>query len=300
MNTPEYQKGVGVILNFLKYVASHDVCPEYGDDLRRAQKVCVTALAEGKAIVKLGELLPGPLNIAARMLMLDDPDEHVAASEEPATDSEWTLVSKNPFDKEAARTIMLAHSSVLLDNAGSERLQKAVNDRSGNIVKGTGCFEIVDISLPSKATVAQLEIAAKCMNQHFKQDLSIEACGRMAVRPTYIRDGWEVADSSGAPRMTTVDDEVTTADAPEFFFAEMEALKALKIGMKVRMSFFILDNGLISFISEMEKIYQTFYSFLPQELMIKYKEPKFNERPAPSIYNPDEEGGVLDDLALDD
>lgn len=281
-----------MVLNFLKYVVSHDVCPEYADDLCRAQKVCVAALEEAQAIYDLMELLPGTFNLAGYMLL--------DGTLEPDSGSEWGPASKPPFDKEAARTILLAHGSVLLDNANSDRLQKALNDPDARIVKGTGCFEVVGITLPSKAAIAQLEIATECMNQHFKQDLSLEACGRLAVRPTFVQSGWQVTPTSGVPVMTTMDGEYTTAKVPEFFFVEVEALETFKIGMKMQLSFITLEDGLVNFMARAENIYQSFYTFLPQELMIKYKEPKLNERPAKSIHDADDGGDGGDDIHVDD
>lgn len=281
-----------MVLNFLKYVISHDVCPEYADDLRRAQKVCVAALEEAQAIYDLMELLPGTFNLAGYMLF--------DGTLEPDSGSEWGPASKPPFDKEAARTILLAHGSVLLDNANSDRLQKALNDPDARIVKGTGCFEVVGITLPSKAAIAQLEIATECMNQHFEQNLSLEACGRLAVRPTFVQSGWQVTPTSGVPVMTTMDGEYTTAKVPEFFFVEVEALETFKIGMKMQLSFITLEDGLVNFMARAENIYQSFYTFLPQELMIKYKEPKLNERPAKSIHDADDGGDGGDDIHVDD
>lgn len=281
-----------MVLNFLKYVVSHDVCPEYADDLRRAQKVCVAALEEAQAIYDLMELLPGTFNLAGYMLL--------DGTLEPDSGSEWGPASKPPFDKEAARTILLAHGSVLLDNANSDRLQKALNDPDARIVEGTGCFEVVGITLPSKAAIAQLEIATECMNQHFKQDLSLEACGRLAVCPTFVQSGWQVTPTSGVPVMTTMDGEYTTAKVPEFFFVEVEALETFKIGMKMQLSFITLEDGLVNFMARAENIYQSFYTFLPQELMIKYKEPKLNERPAKSIHDADDGGDGGDDIHVDD
>jgi hypothetical protein len=292
LDTIEYQKGVAVVLNFLKYVVSHDVCPEYADDLRRAQKVCVAALEEAQAIFDLMELLPGTFNLAGNMLL--------DGTLETDFDPEWAPASGPPFDKEAARTILLAHGSVLLDDSSSERLQKALSDSDARIVKGTGCFEIVGITLPSKATIAQLEIATECMNQHFKQDLSLEACGRLVVRPAFVQSGWQVTAASGVPVMTTLDGKYTTAQVPEFFFVELEALETLKIGMKMQINFITLEDGLINFMSRAENIYQSFYTFLPQELMIRYKEPRLNERPAKSIHDVDGGDDVEDDVPFDD
>lgn len=281
-----------MVLNFLKYVVSHDVCPEYADDLHRAQKVCVAALEEAQAIYDLMELLPGKFNLAGYMLLDGTPETDV--------DPEWAPASKPPFDKEAARTILLAHGSVLLDNANCNRLQKALNNPDARIVKGTGCFEVVGITPPSKAAIAQLEIATDCMNQHFKQDLSLEACGRLAVRPTFVQSGWQVTPTSGVPVMTTLDGEYTTAKVPEFFFVELEALETFKIGMKMQLSFITLEDGLVNFMSRAENIYQSFYTFLPQELMIKYKEPKPNERPARSIHDADDHDDGGEVIPVDD
>ncbi|KAK1836820.1 Argonaute complex, subunit Arb1 [Podospora conica] len=276
MDTIEFQKGVAVVLNFLKYVVTHDVCPEYADDLRRAQKVCVAAKEETQAAYDLQQLLPGTFNLAGTMLL--------EAGMKPTFESE-SAASRAPFDKEAARTILLTHGSVLLDNDRSERLQKALNDPDARIVKGKGCFEVVSISPPRKEWVAQLEVATKCMNEHFKQDLSLDACGILRVRPNAVRDGWEENQDM----------------LPDMFYVENEALECFKRGMRIQLNFITLEScGLISFVSKVETVYQSFYTFLPQELMTKYKEPKFNPRPAKSIYDDKESGEDGEDMVDDD
>ncbi|KAK0621846.1 hypothetical protein B0T17DRAFT_305690 [Bombardia bombarda] len=42
----DYGIGVAMVSNFLKYVDRHDVCPEYTEDVRKAQKLCEQALEE--------------------------------------------------------------------------------------------------------------------------------------------------------------------------------------------------------------------------------------------------------------
>jgi len=60
--------GVEVILNFLKYIAMHDVCPEFADDIRDAEAICRRATEEMPAIGGLLSILPGDFNTAATAL----------------------------------------------------------------------------------------------------------------------------------------------------------------------------------------------------------------------------------------
>lgn len=64
----EIKQVCAVIRNFLNYILSHGVCPEYTKDVLAARKICDTAEKELWAIRQLQPLLPGDFNVAASTL----------------------------------------------------------------------------------------------------------------------------------------------------------------------------------------------------------------------------------------
>ena len=69
---------------------------------------------------------------------------------------------------------------------------------------------------------------------------------------------------------------------------EEETLKLFKLGMKMTLKVCGLNVGL-KFIKTIRRLVPSFHTYLPQELMTGYKVPEPNERPAPSIYDVEED-----------
>ncbi|KAK4148723.1 Argonaute complex, subunit Arb1 [Chaetomidium leptoderma] len=257
-----FRIGVDVVLNFLKYVDRHDVCPEYADDVKNAQRVCLRALEEIPAITQLLELVPGQFNTALGVLHVKKDDHCDSYSAETLLDTKQAKISH-------AATI-----SILLEpKSFPVGMEWSVTDTAEST------FEILTIELPVEATRAKY----KAINQHLTAQADIQPCGTITARPVVIRDGW---DNTMAATI------LPEADVESQFILEEDILQLLRVGMKLTMGVCTLNVGL-KFIKYFKEIRPSFYAYLPQELMFQYKEPVMNDRPAPSIHDCDEEEDVL-------
>lgn len=275
----EYQMGVEVVFNFLKYVEHHDVCPEYAGDVKNAQKVCETALEEMPSICKAVALLPGTFNIAAARLFCEDDNPLSFENGDGSWEVEWKTM-----DDATAQVVFGATLAILLD----PKVSKAVmGSKLGVTHMSEETFEVVEIAFAEEEPRAKY----KATSQHLARtmDIKLETCGSLIVRPTVVRNGW---DNTSNP--------TPSATADETFILEESILEELKVGMAITMTVCTLNVGL-KFIKEIRKVHPTFYLFLPQQLMLKFKEPVLNPRPAPSVHNPEAgEEDVLGDIPLGD
>lgn len=264
----EYWVGIDVVHNFLKYVVQHDVCPEYADDLTAAQKVCLQAVKEVPDIEQLLELVPGDFNTAMGFL-------HCKKDE--AGDLNYDNFNKMP-DLDPKHAQMTQAVTMSVSGVVPEPGKPPVEWPLTKTVEHT--FEVLSITLPDAVAKAKY----KSVNQHLTDYLEIQPCGTMTARPIIIRDGWDNAMTATIPP----EDDVQSS-----FFLEEDILKLLTVGMKLTMTVCTLGNGGYQFIKHVKDIKPSFYVFLPQELMIKYKEPVLSERPGPSIHdnNGDEDAG---------
>lgn len=257
--------GVDVVLNFLKYVDRHDVCPEYADDVKAAQKVCLKALEELPAITELLRRLPGHFNTAIRVLHMkpedDDSSGFSASSDQALPDIKYARASQA-----ATLSILMGPNRFPADSEWS------VTD------KAEQTFEVLSIDPPNDATRAKY----KAINQHLTSYPDIQACGTITARPVIIHEGWDNAAATASPE----------AGKKCQFVLEEGALRFLTVGMKLTMGVCTLNVGL-KFIQYIRGIRPSFYVFLPQELMFQYKEPVPNDRPSRSIYDHEDEEDAM-------
>ncbi|KAH6856240.1 Argonaute complex, subunit Arb1, partial [Chaetomium sp. MPI-CAGE-AT-0009] len=263
--TEQFFMGVDVVLNFLKYVDRHDVCPEYADDVRKAQEVCMKALEELPATTKLLRRLPGHFNTALRVLYIKQEDDD---------SSNFSVSSDQALpDMKYARASLAATLSCLM---GPDRFP--TNAEWFVTDKAELTFEVLAIDLPNDATRAKY----KAINQHLTSYPDIQPCGTITARAVIIRDGWDTTGAAISPE---------TGKKCQFVLEE-GALRLLTVGMKLNMGVCTLNVGL-KFIQYIRGILPSFYLFLPQELMFQYKEPVPNDRPARSVYDAEDDGDAM-------
>ncbi|KAI0206390.1 Argonaute complex, subunit Arb1 [Astrocystis sublimbata] len=113
-----------------------------------------------------------------------------------------------------------------------------------------------------------------------RSDTEHTPTGWLHVKPTIIAHGW-----GNLPRP----EEADFSDAETLnFVLENDLLAKFKIGMKIHMTVCKLNIGIL-FIKEVHEIRVSFDTFLPQYLMTDWKDPVPNERPPPSVENPNSE-----------
>jgi hypothetical protein len=251
----------------LKYVDRHDVCPEYSDDVRGAIALCEKAMDEMSRIDEAAGALPGNFNTAAASLFCKGRREY------------WEFDNHlgHAFDDKKARLIFGVHAAVLLDKERSAGLGKRLSEEQPPAIETVEeTIKIVEVIPPSSTQTAYY----KQVNHHLNKDFDIHACGSMVVMPVILRDGID----------RVVPQKVIDGPAKtEVIFLEEKTLKLLEVGMMLDVvTCTLVDDGL-KFIKGFSRVRPTFYTFLPQELMLQYKEPIKSDRPAMSAEDEDGE-----------
>ena len=280
----QYLNGVTVILNFLKYVDAHEVCPEYIDDVRNAQRICEKARDEFPAIVKFLEKVPGDFNAAATAIFsprdysatgfdFDFEEQKELSPTDPARMT-WGISLIVLFEPEVAKVYGQAGASVV------STVEKS--------------YEVTNIQFTDSEAKAKYQT----LNKHLKSkgQPTVKPCGLFTVRPTVILDGWENTVHQA------IDPNDKEATKETVLVMEEDLLQHLRLGTKLTMTVCTMDTGL-SFIKKITDVRSSYYVFLPQELMFGYKEPVLNDRPAPSVHNPngaEEENDILDSIPMGD
>ncbi|PTB64847.1 hypothetical protein BBK36DRAFT_1177624 [Trichoderma citrinoviride] len=251
------EEAISVVENFLRYVLHHDVCPEHEDNVKEALNVCQMAREEWTALNTLQTALPGVFNPAATELFIQF-DPH-------SWDSSRFRVPEG-FD---AKSVFYSSIAMLEDGKMFEHLaSKAVE-----LVSQYECvLEITKVHPPTEEVIERFKKLA--ITAAGNKTLRLMPLGKLTLKPATIEDGW-------VQQVTTHPLQGREID----LYFEQDILASLKPGM--RMALEIGDLGAdIRFVKSIQKIVPTFYTFLPQELMVQFKIPQENDRPAPSVHNP--------------
>jgi hypothetical protein len=256
-----------VVENFLNYILHHDVCPEYAEDVRKAKAICRDALDQITRCFRATWESPGDLSIACSTLFdhgkrkVFDPDSSSVRYNMPLAQAQRVFFAS-----------LAVHHFLFQQLGGKDIGSIEVVDE----VKQT--FEVTEIRPPDEQQT-QAYLGVKDMKG---ETGGIQPCGRLTLKPVDIEDGHDKGSSTGpAPN---IGDE-------EEFVLDWSVLEHLTVSMKLKLVICILDNG-FKFIKAFTDIRPRYYTFLPQELMLNYKEPVANEREAPSVTNPN--AGVED------
>ncbi|KAI6779008.1 uncharacterized protein J7T54_004503 [Emericellopsis cladophorae] len=246
------KQAVTVVDNFLRYVLQHDVCPEYQEDVKRAIQVCEDALVEWQMMVRLQGAFPGLFNLAAAKVF--------GVHEE----SDWYV--SDSYKEDVDPTLVLMTSLALLENP--KDLAKMPRPHHKVIRQFDCTVEISDIQ-------RLLEILCK----RFKgvevdgSPLRLTPIGKIRVIPATIEDELfhpKVSNPFAKGFMTLyLDDDI---------------LANMKVGIKMEITVCQTDSDL-KFIKAIRQIVPSFYTFLPQEMMRQFREPRLNDRPARSVHD---------------
>ncbi|KAI1170645.1 hypothetical protein F4777DRAFT_103427 [Nemania sp. FL0916] len=270
------QIAADLIKNFISYVLMHDVCPEYTDNLLAARNVCETAPTQLRHAHELIVGLPGTFNLAARSLFCERQVDHL--------------------DQDQNYTALVQFRCTVLLWPLSEKASKA----KGKILNAGDPATIELVSTAEKTCrVLGIERPRQKDKKMIGEELAkmglsnkLKPAGFIRMAPAIFEHGW-----GNMPRP----EEVDFSDAEEEeFILEDELLAKFETGMKIRMTVCELNIG-IRFIKEVHDVRVSFDTFLPQYLMTDWKEPIPNERPPPSIHDPNaEEKAMATQMQADD
>ncbi|KAB5539495.1 Argonaute siRNA chaperone complex subunit Arb1-domain-containing protein [Coniochaeta sp. 2T2.1] len=262
-----------VVENLLNYILHHDVCPEYNDNIKQAKAICQESVDQITRCFRVIWEAPGDFNIACSSLFdhgkrkIFDPDS-----------------AGNPYYMPADHAQRVFYASMAVQKFLFNKLKgKPIKDIEV-IDEFKQTFEVVEIIVPAEGQ-AKAYLGVKNAKGETGR---IKACGRVVLSPYLMEDGY---DKGTAPIAAPGISE------REEFILDWSILEHMTVGMKLKLVICQLNIDL-KFIKAFFDVRPRYYTFLPQELMYKYKEPVPNERPPPSVENPDiDEGG--DDPNLD-
>ena len=252
-------KGVGIVENFLKYVLHHDVCPEYETDVKKALEVCELARVEWPMLQRIYQQIPGQFNLAATELFcVEDPEET------------WSVQQFGRLKGCDARSVF--YSSLALVGNSDSMWSKILKDLP-KLVREFDCtLQLLSLERPQEGVCERF----KAMMIDGK-NAGLIPIGKAIFAPSFIEDEWDTPKIPCPIETETID-----------LYFDDDVLDNLSPGMKMRATLGELDVG-IHFVKSIDTIVPSFHTFLPQELMRHYKEPRPNDRPAPSVLDPDAE-----------
>lgn len=107
----------------------------------------------------------------------------------------------------------------------------------------------------------------------------------VVVHPAVIEDGWA---NSAPPRLQPDGEKKAEAEMEEFIFDHAQIARRLRPGMKMRLETAEVAHPdfRLKFVSQLVDVVPSFYTFLPQELMVGFKEPIECDRDPSSVDNP--------------
>lgn len=271
-----------MVSNFLKYVDKHDVCPEYVEDVRKAQQLCEQTLQQMPDIAELLVALPGTFNKAACTLFCSKDNRGYCEFDSNIASPDETL------DENTTRTIFGANMALLLQRDYGRYIAETMAKKELVVTETVEeTFEVVRISLPTDEVRAKY----KKINDHLGKNFQLEPCGSLILRHTVIRNGWDNPSEDITPS--------EPSKGAEIFFLEEHLLKLLQVEMKLSVVVCTLSAG-FRFIKDVKGVYPTFYTFLPQQLMLHYKEPVKDNRPAPRVQGSGTDEDILSQIPTGD
>jgi hypothetical protein len=256
---------VNTIRNFLNYLLLHNVCLEHEEDIYAARRVCTLAEKELWKITQLGRWMPGDFNVACSTIFGGaHKGTHSPRYKEWLPDGEG-LVGMS--DKVAKQVVLFGIAA-----AGTEEQAFRFHqlDPVGKItvvrVYEAG-FEVTEViyadyetRLFYKQQSAEFRILGKLKAKPWKNP---------ALPPNDLTEEEEqsLAATGANP------DQPADATYTYEFFVEDAVLRFLFVGMKIEATVRELNCG-FSYFDTVIAVYPSFHTFLPNEMMLGWKDPK--------------------------
>lgn len=253
------------IRNFLNYVLHHRACEDYTRDVMNARIVCDVAEKELWDIKQLQREIPGDFNMAASTLYGGRyAGVHMG-------DAEWA--KEDPYYKDyqaADQGFSIPEAERIFKTAiafaGDDQLfTKAMGFDVDIINSSSKCYEVVGIERPDLQTKAEYD---SVRNFEGTSGL-IKALGHLKVKY------WEGPQDEDEDRSDDEEDTGIDRDTVETFWLEDEFLKHCYVGLKMEVEVKELNIG-IKYIDEFKGLYCSFYTHLPNEKMLGWKDPSMS------------------------
>jgi len=268
-----------IMRNFYNYLLYHNVCPEYGSQIKAAIDVCLLAEKELPTVNTLQTLMPGAFNTAAS-LMFGGAQVDTGPSEWSSHPSEEPSMSKkDACDIWGAAVIGIGSEAMIDAVQPSRRISYVPNTVGSNVQSPTtktvadwstsevvATLEVVDIE---RASITTREMYAIMQLTLQRSDLKLEPLGKMICKP-WTPENFEAHD---LPKGVKFDERVLH-DNYEFWF-EDSILASWHKGMKFRCiprQVAWMEEGKVKrlwFIDTFGAAYCSFYTCLLNDLFEK-------------------------------
>jgi Argonaute siRNA chaperone (ARC) complex subunit Arb1 len=263
-----------LLSNFMNYLLHHDVCPEYRQPILAARQACFKASHELWLIRQAQRWLPGDFNIACSTLF-DGAYSKRYDGQTSWTEDEGEFVGQT--DEQARQIVKFAVAC-----AGSEEqyqlwYEKAMaNEMKVTKVRKEIGLEITEIILPDDET----HDFYKERTKDFRPIGKIHTKGWK--NPSAQPDDLTPEEEALRKEMLSKEKSTTgethqdrEAEEDEYeFFVEEAVLQYLFVGMKFQATVRTLNCG-IYFIDEVFNTYLSFDTFLPNDRLYGYKNPRY-------------------------
>ena len=263
-----------VLSNFMNYLLHHDVCPEYATDILAARNVCNTASAELWACAEAQRWLPGDFNIACSTLFEGNYAKMYdgVTSWMPEESGQKEFVG---MTKEIARDV----ARFAIAGAASEEVYQAWCKLAME-----DAFEVTDVRNAVGFEIIAIDPVNQETKEFYKQhSTDYRPVGKIRAKPwtnpdgppedltTEEREALKAQTENGEPGIRNAD-STDAANIYEFFIEEV-VMQHLFVGMKIEATVRKLNCG-IWFFDEILRAFCSFDTYLCNELMVGWKEPR--------------------------
>ena len=260
----EMQRAIDVVANFLRYLLQHDVCNEYKDDITTALALCERGKEELPLVHGALQKLPCLFNQATSEVAKSG--ANIMEGDEPSTDAE---------------AVFRFGLSFFGPRDACKKLESLKVIRT--VAEEPCSLEIISIHPPEERTVQLTGIFGVTTEVR-----DATKAGLIRCKHVHIRD--ELCRGAAEPKLP---------NRIEVLVIQSSILDLLRPGFIIRVTLGELNIGL-KYMVNLPEILPSFYRFLPQSLMRKYKVPAPNPRPAPSALGPGVEDYQNDQEEVED
>ncbi|KAL8959248.1 MAG: hypothetical protein Q9193_003857 [Seirophora villosa] len=253
-----------IIRNFLNYLLHHEVCPEYQSQVVAARDVCDLADKELPMVMKAQSQLPGDFQTACSEIFGGSFRGIHGETPEWATDAQDVIGIKLDRAKQTFRIGMSTHVS--------DEVAKAYVEQNENSSITTR--KIYKLALEITELIrASTEV--KTFYEHHPAAKGLKPLGRLVAKawippfrlPQDVTPEEKAAEARSTPQ-TKVHD----------FLVEDYVLETCFTGMKLEVTVREMSFGL-KFFDTVHGIFCSFYTLLPNELMMGWKTPEAEPLP---------------------
>lgn len=274
LDSPEKTKRcVNILRNFYNYIMHHNVCTEYMGEILAARKVCDLAEKELVLCYKVthasgSQCLPGEFNLASSCLFGSKGfnDDLNWAGSNPS--SGYSVLSKNVATKLFAMGYAACAGVTVPDHqgVGEDRSQRIKQQTIVDIEEDIG-LEVVGIEFPDsriKMAYERFHDSPEGMSHDFKP-VGVLKC-KSWTPPDFAAVDLPAEALAGLEEYQSYE-----------FWIEDEILRNCFIGMKIEGTVYTMSSG-VQFLDSVTAVRCSFYTVLENELMSRWKEPKYFTR----------------------